>query len=323
MCVSLLKKKAILDKNKMEPEKKYPKITIVVSCFNRAQFVGETIESVLNQGYPNLELIIIDDGSTKDNSWEVIQRYRDRAFHIEHLPGYRPAHNIAINHGISCGTGEIMTTLNDKNLLLHKSLFTIADIFTTYPDIEWVSGIGCIANRDGMITNLMPIRKDFHEHLIHVPWNIQHESTFWTRKLWDRVGGHFREDSWSPDYDLWSRFFMAGARLWHLNTILGAYRKLPTAQSSARKGEFYSYVEKARQEMRSRVRKSDIVLADLYFALRFLKPLLRNIPDSVFANLPILNRFSHLSIAFENLNNPELPYLKIYKRNPFRTVFPW
>ncbi len=303
-------------------QKKYPKITIVVSCFNRAQFVGETIESVLNQGYPNLELIIIDDGSTKDNSWEVIQRYRDRAFHIEHLPGYRPAHNIAINYGISKGTGEIMTTLNDKNLLLHKSLFTIADIFTTYPDIEWVSGIGCIANRDGMITNIMPTRKDFHEHLIHVPWNIQHESTFWTRKLWERAGGHFREDSWAPDYDLWTRFFMVGARLWHLNTILGAYRKLPTAHGSAKAAEYYKYAAEARVTMRANTSKVELAYASLYKYLRYLKPLLRNIPDRLYDMIPVLNHFSQYALKFVDVNK-ESGYIVKYKRNPFRTIYPW
>ncbi len=303
-------------------EKVYPRITIVVSCFNRAQFVGETIESVLNQGYPNLELIIIDDGSTKDNSWEVIQRYKDRAFHIEHLPGYRPAHNIAINYGINKGTGEIITTLNDKNLLLHKSLFTIADIFTTYPDIEWVSGIGCIANRDGMITNVMPIRKDFHEHLIHVLWNIQHESTFWTRKLWERAGSHFREDSWSPDYDLWSRFFMAGAKLWHLNTILGAYRKLPTAHGSAKAAEYYKYAAEARATMRAHTSRKELFFAEVYRYLHYLKPLLRNIPDRTYDMIPVLNHFSQRALTFTDVNKAT-GYIVKYKRNPFRTIYPW
>ena len=50
----------------------YPKISIVTACFNHADYIGETIESILSQNYPNLEYIVIDDGST-DNSLKVIK----------------------------------------------------------------------------------------------------------------------------------------------------------------------------------------------------------------------------------------------------------
>ena len=50
----------------------YPKISVVIQCFNREQYIAEAIESVVNQGYPNLECIVIDDDST-DGSWKVIE----------------------------------------------------------------------------------------------------------------------------------------------------------------------------------------------------------------------------------------------------------
>jgi glycosyltransferase involved in cell wall biosynthesis len=301
--------------------KAYPRITVVLQCFNRAGYIGETIESVLNQGYPNLELIVIDDDSS-DNSWEVIQRYQDRLAYAERWPGKRANPVPALNRGLARGTGEIMTTLNDKNLLMHKSLFTVAEVFTAFPDVEWVTGIGLIANPEGMITNVVPLRKDLHEHLIGTRHNIQHESTFWRRSLWERAGGAFNEESWSFDNDLWARFFMAGARLYHLNTILGAYRKLATAHGVAKKDEYYHWVEVSRRMLRAHVPKKELVYAELYRALWWLKPLLRNIPDRVWARLPILNHFCHESIRFENVTAPSGSLVR-YKRNPFRIIFPW
>lgn len=298
------------------------KISIVTQCFNREKYIAETIESVLSQGYPALEYVVIDDNSS-DKSWEIIQRYKNELAYCEKLPGKRTSPIEAYNYGISKTTGEIMATLNDKNKYLPKSLFTVAKVFSTYPDIEWLTGIGLLLNEEGLITSVLPVRRDFYEHMIRVPWNMQHESTFWRRSLWERAGGKFDEEfPWAFDLGLWRKFFFE-ARLHHLNTILGAYRKLPTAQSTARKDEFYGYCNKARNDMRARASRSDLFYTELYRILRAGKPLLRNIPDGVWAHLPILRHLSHEAVAFQNLNRGDLPQLKRYKRNPFRTIFPW
>ncbi len=298
----------------------YPRISIVTTCFNREAYIAETIESVLSQNYPNLEYIVIDDGST-DRSWEIIQSYKGRLTHIERLEGNRTSPVHALNIGLSKITGDVMTTLTDKNILLPKSLFTIAKVFNELPQIEWVTGIGCIIDKDGCIADVIPVRKDLYETLYGVPWNIQHESTFWRRSLWDRTGAKMDEEyPWAFDSGMWRKFFLE-AKLYHLNTVIGAYRKLPTAQSTAHKDVFYGYVEKARQDLRKKVPKTDIFYAELYRILRLFKPLIRNIPDTVYSKIPVINHLAHASIRFKDLNSKE--HFKIYRRNPFRTIFPW
>jgi glycosyltransferase involved in cell wall biosynthesis len=298
---------------------KYPKISIVVQCFNRENYIAETIESIINQSYPNLECVVIDDNSS-DGSWEIIQKYKDRLFYCEKLNGHNTSPVKAINYGLSKSTGEIMATINDKNLLMPKSLFTIAEVFDTFKEVEWVSGIGLITDPQGKITNVLPIRKDLHEHLIHVPWNVQHESTFWKRSLWDRAGAKYNE-TWAFDYELWCRFFLE-AKMYHLNTIVGAYRKIPKSHGILKKDEYYSEAAKARATLRLKISTKEIIYAEIYKYLRYLKPILKNIPDKVFIKIPFLNHYSHYSISFSNVIDVK-DRLKIYKRNPFRTIFPW
>jgi len=299
----------------------YPKITIVATCHNREKYIADTIESVLSQGYPNLEFIVIDDNSS-DRSWDIIQTYNDRLTYIEQLPGKRSSPITAINYALARSTGELMTTLNDKNLLLPKSLFSMAETFAAFPDVEWVTGIGTLVNSDGIITSVMPIRKDFYDHLKHVPWNIQHESTFWRRSLWERTGSKFDEEyPWAFDAGLWCKFF-AHAHLYHLNTIVGSYRKIPASHSIQNMDEYRMYARKARELLRSRVPLSRLIYAEIYHGLRLFKPLLRNIPDSIFARIPLLREFSNRSIRFSETGGAD-PKPVLYMRNPFRTIYPW
>lgn len=299
----------------------YPKISIVTQCYNREENIAETIESVLSQNYPNLEYIVIDDGST-DQSWEIIQHYKDKLAYIEHLDTKRDTPVPAINYGFSKATGEIMTWLNSKNILLHKSLFTVAQVFTEFPEVEWVTGIGTIIDGDGKITGVIPVRKDFYEHMIGTQSNIQQESTFWRRTLWEKTGGKLNEEAVAFDIDLWSSKFFLTTPLYHLNTLIGAYRKSPVAFSSVKRTIFLQHIEEARKKLRSRADRKQLLLAELFRFIRYLKPLLRNIPDGIFAKIPILKNFSHRSIKFYKMENGR-GVLQTYSRNPFRTIFPW
>jgi glycosyltransferase involved in cell wall biosynthesis len=91
----------------------YPKITIVTPSFNQGEFLEETIQSVLNQGYPNLEYIIIDGGST-DKSVDIISKYsKELSYWVSEKDN---GQSEAINKGFRKATGEIVTWLNSDDL---------------------------------------------------------------------------------------------------------------------------------------------------------------------------------------------------------------
>jgi glycosyltransferase involved in cell wall biosynthesis len=92
-----------------------PRISLVTPSFNQAEFLEATLRSVLDQGYPNLEYIVVDGGST-DGSTAILERYADRLAWWVSEPDR--GHGHALNKGFARATGEILGWINSDDLLL-------------------------------------------------------------------------------------------------------------------------------------------------------------------------------------------------------------
>lgn len=227
----------------------YPKICLVTPCYNHENFVGETIESVLSQGYPNLEYVVINDGST-DKSEDVIRKFSKHLHHWETWPGYRPGPNLAINHGFSFTSAGIMGWLNSDDLLMPNSLFVLGDVFSQLPEVQWLTGVATVADIQGRYVKVNKFRKNIYDFLLGDWGVIQQESTFWRRNLWDAAGGGLNVDYQQAfDSELWCRFFMH-AEHHQLDTIIGAYRKVPQSRSIKNPGNFSQLTESAIDTLR-------------------------------------------------------------------------
>ncbi len=215
-----------------------PKISIITPSYNQGRFLEQTILSVLDQNYPDLEYIIIDGGST-DNSVEIIKKFSEKLTWWISEPD--AGMYDAIQKGFDKSTGEIMGWINSDDTLSIKSLFTAAEVFTDYPGIAWLNGIPNQMDEDGRIVGVgnMPqwnkyryLQKDFKY--------IQQEGLFWRRDLWNKAGGYIDINlQLAADMELWSRFFMF-AELYYIKGILGTHRARSKNQKSLEQLDEYN-----------------------------------------------------------------------------------
>ena len=200
----------------------WPKITLVTAVYNGEEYLEETIRSVLNQGYPNLEYIVVDDGST-DGTAEIIRKYERQmscCFRQTNQGLYA-----ALNAGFARSTGEIMGWLNSSDLLQVNGLFTVGNVFAKLRQVEWITGRQTKISATGMTIDVLPVRRWSRERfLAGANKHIQQESTFWRRSLWEKAGGRLSTEYRAEgDFELWVRFFRH-ARLHSVNALIGGYR---------------------------------------------------------------------------------------------------
>jgi len=226
-----------------------PKISIVTPSLNQGMFLEQTICSVLDQGYPNLEYIIIDGGS-RDNSKEIIQKYEKHLSFWCSEPD--DGHYAAVNKGFTQATGEIFAWLNSDDMYCPWALRTVASVFSQLQDIQWLTTLSPLLwDSEGFCycaDSIPGFAKRSFLNGSNIPWDgpwtIQQESTFWRRSLWETTGGLNLEYQLAADFDLWCRFYMQ-TDLYGLNSPLAGFR----VHKNQRSHQIEVYREEARRSL--------------------------------------------------------------------------
>jgi glycosyltransferase involved in cell wall biosynthesis len=141
---------------------RYPRISIVTPSFNQGRYLEETIRSVLDQGYPNLEYVVIDGEST-DDSLAIIRRYADRLTYWASEPDRGQSH--AINKGLARCSGEIFNWINSDDALCTGALHAVAAAWREKPGCV-IAGVEEDIDEDGR-ENLTVSQKLTPRHFIH------------------------------------------------------------------------------------------------------------------------------------------------------------
>jgi glycosyltransferase involved in cell wall biosynthesis len=207
------------------PSAAWPRIALVTPVFNSARYLEATIRSVLSQGYPNLEYVIADGGST-DGSLGIIRKYEPQ-LHAWFSEPDRGMYD-AINKGFARTSGEGMGWISATDLLHAGSLFVVGSVLRTFPEVEWITGRPTGFSDEGMAVETLRLRQwSRMRFLAGANRYIQQESTFWRRGLWDRAGGRVDDSRRSAsDFELWVRFFRF-AKLYPVDALIGGFRSHP------------------------------------------------------------------------------------------------
>jgi glycosyltransferase involved in cell wall biosynthesis len=214
----------------MKKNQKWPKISVITPSYNQGQFIEETIKSVIEQNYPNLEYIIIDGGST-DNSVSIIKKYAKKYPKIIRWVSEKDrGQSDAINKGLRMSTGEILCYLNSDDCFTKKTLFKVAEFFRKNPHAEWLTGDYKIVNDKGkeMHSSIGLYKKLWrkfpYKFTLLLTNYINQPSTFWKRKVYEKVGEFEVKYRYNMDFDYWIRIFNAGFRLYVLEEKLSEFR---------------------------------------------------------------------------------------------------
>lgn len=199
----------------------HPKISIITPSYNQCDFLEQTIQSVLNQDYPNLEYIVIDGGST-DNSADIIKKYESKLAYWVSEKDRGQSH--AINKGFQRATGEIVAWLNSDDYYLGNILDTVSRFFQEHPDVDLVYGDIILIDKH---SNVLGVRKV-------VPYNytlalyglsaIPQPSTFFHRRALDVVGLLDEEFHYQMDTEFFLRFGKKGLKIKYVPVPLAKFR---------------------------------------------------------------------------------------------------
>jgi glycosyltransferase involved in cell wall biosynthesis len=199
--------------------KDFPLVSIITPSYNQGQFLEETILSVLKQDYNNIEYIIIDGGST-DNSFEIIQKFKDQlAYWISEKD---EGQTDAIIKGFNKAHGKYITWLCSDDLI-EPSMITISVSFLeNHP--EWVMTYGDRIRYDAK-SNMIGYHRycEFRPWLLKWGFAIPQESMLMRRDAYDRTGGLDRTLKMAMDFDLFCKLSEIG-RIKHLPCFLGRFR---------------------------------------------------------------------------------------------------
>lgn len=222
-----------------EDASSWPKICIVTATYNQGHLIEETIRSVLLQGYPNLEYIIIDGGS-EDGTVEVIKKYEKYLAYWVSEPDN--GQSDAINKGLKRITGDIWAYINSDDVYLPDVFARVAEAFKRNPGCLWVTGTGVYFEDsiENVVRQMIPVPVPSLVDAM-LPWQGQRSmasaqvSNFMRSSVLADYG-YFEESlHYVMDFEYNLRLMIDGHRPYIIPEVLGAARLHPTSKTVSEK----------------------------------------------------------------------------------------
>lgn len=188
----------------------YPVVSVIIATYNREEYIGKAVESVLNQTYANFELIVLDDGST-DETRAVLNQFSDQRLRVYFLENTGPAN--ARNKGIEISRGEYIAFLDSDDLWYPKMLARTVQFLESHRKIDLVCGGWDMINDDGNaisgvyspIAFQKSVETDFLASILRRSLFPIH-SVLIRKKCFTQCGGFNANLLAFEDYELWIRF---------------------------------------------------------------------------------------------------------------------
>ena len=210
----------------------YPSVTIITPVYNGEKFIQETIKSILDQNYPNLEYIVLDDGST-DRTAEMIKPFEGK---IKLIRQTNIGHPQTVNKGFSLAEGDILSVVNADDPLrpgaidfMARELVSDLGIIVAYPDWDLIDENGDV---------IETIQPPDYEYSSMVNWHkcLPGPGAFFRRSILKQISGWNEEYRYVYDFEFWLRAGLLG-EFKHINQNLAAFRWHASSKSAGQQGK--------------------------------------------------------------------------------------
>ncbi|MBU0572825.1 glycosyltransferase [Patescibacteria group bacterium] len=189
--------------------KSLPKISIVIPSYNKGEYIQETLESIVSQRYPNLE-VIIQDGASTDETVGIVKGFAKKYPKIINWISKKDRGQVdAINRGLEKATGEIITYINADDVYKRGALLIVGKYFQENPETFWIAGRGKVIDSEGKeISRIVTFYKNilltinYYPLLLIVNYLMQ-PSVFVSRSAYEKNGVFSGIGGVVMEYDLW------------------------------------------------------------------------------------------------------------------------
>jgi hypothetical protein len=197
-----------------------PPLSIIIPTYQQGDYIERTLQSIVSQNYPELQLIVIDGGST-DQTNEIIERYRR---HIAiYISEKDDGQSDAIRKGFDLATGDIVTWMNSDDTYTENALMTIGHFFAANPSVRFAYGNRDIINENDEVIGRRR-QPDFHPQIMrYCHMIVPQVSAFWQRSLYQESGGVDASLRFCMDFDLFVKMALIAPPA-HLPLVLGNFR---------------------------------------------------------------------------------------------------
>lgn len=211
-----------------------PLVSIVTPSYNQGEFIEDTILSVKNQDYPNIEHIIVDGGST-DNTLEILEKYQGK-YNMRWISEADKGQSDAVNKGFKMTRGEIIGWLNSDDVYFNKHVIRdVVSFFNCKPNADVVYGDLALIDRNGLILKI-DVAPSFTRSRLERGLFIPQPASFIKKNV---LTEYLLDENlkFFMDYDFWLRISERGYKFYHLRRILAAGRHYPQRKTLFYKDE--------------------------------------------------------------------------------------
>jgi glycosyltransferase involved in cell wall biosynthesis len=215
---------------------KSPKISVVIPSFNKASYIEKTLDSIFDQKYPNLEVVIQDGGST-DGTLEIIRRFVQKYPKLIRLESKKDKGQLdAVNTGMQKTSGEIITFINADDSYRVHAFKKVSEEYLNNPRALWFAGRGVVVNESGKEIALgvtfykdLMFRRNSYLLLLTVNYLIQ-PSVFITGSAYGKYGPFTGTTDFITEYELWLKLGKIGMPV-IIDEVLAEFRIEPTTKT--------------------------------------------------------------------------------------------